>query len=102
MSNKQSKQLNLGSLVGVAVLLSACNGLSVEEAEPYVTEQKDRIREQSGTIHGNDKGFVLFSNKDGSDESTERQARSSANEGDARVVSGLAVGGQPLSLAGFP
>ena len=91
MSNKQSKQLNLGSLVGVAVLLSACSGVSVEEAEPYVTEQKDRIRQQSGTIHGNDKGFVLFSNKDGADESTERQARSSANEGDAPVVSGLAV-----------
>ncbi len=54
----------LGGLV-----LAGCQGLTVEEPEPYVTEQKDKIRQQSGTIHGNDKGFVLYSDREDSDES---------------------------------
>ena len=38
--------------------------MTVEEPKPYVTEQEDRIREQSGTIHGNDKGFVIYSDRE--------------------------------------
>lgn len=44
--------------------LIGCDGVSVEEAKPRVTEQDERIREQSGTFHGNPKGFVLYSTKD--------------------------------------
>lgn len=57
---------------------TACSGLKVEEAKPYVTEQKERIREQSGTFHGNKKGFVLYSNRKNADdaETTEGQAAS--------------------------
>lgn len=48
--------------------LVACEGVAVEEPEPYVTDQEDRIRAKSGTIHGNDKGFVLYSDRDQNDE----------------------------------
>ena len=48
-----------------AALLAGCDGMTFEQAEPRVTEQKEKIREQSGTVHGNPKGFVLFSDKDG-------------------------------------
>ncbi|MEM8952024.1 MAG: DUF3576 domain-containing protein [Pseudomonadota bacterium] len=91
MSQNKLKQLNLCSVVGLAVLLGACSGLVVEEPEPYVTEQKDRIRQQSGTIHGNDKGFVLFSNKDDADETGERQAGLSADDNGAPAASRPAV-----------
>ncbi len=55
--NMASSILYLG--FGLAVL-AGCSGLKVEEAKPYVTEQKERIRQQSGTIHGNPDGFVLY------------------------------------------
>ena len=48
--------------------VSACGGVAVEDAEPYVTEQSERLRQEAGTIHGNDKGFVLFSTRDSQDE----------------------------------
>lgn len=41
-------------------VLAGCSGVKVEEAKPYVTDQKERIRQQSGTIHGNPDGFVLY------------------------------------------
>ena len=46
-------------------VLAGCSGVEVEEPKPYVTEQTERIREQSGTFHGNPKGFVLYSTRDG-------------------------------------
>jgi len=54
-------------IVFAALSLTACEGVSVEEPEPFVTDQKDRIREKAGTIHGNKKGFVLYGNRDQSD-----------------------------------
>ncbi|MGI9509513.1 MAG: DUF3576 domain-containing protein [Geminicoccaceae bacterium] len=45
-------------------LLSGCEGVEVEQAEPRITEQKERIRQQSGTFHGNPKGFVLYSDRE--------------------------------------
>lgn len=44
--------------------LIGCGEVTVEEAKPRVTEQNERIREQSGTFHGNPKGFVLYSTRD--------------------------------------
>lgn len=64
MSRQSIKRIAACSLLG-AFILSACDGLTLEEAEPRVTEQKEKIRERSGTVHGNPKGFVLFSDKDG-------------------------------------
>lgn len=46
----------------MAVVLLGCAGTSVEEPQEYRSEQKDRIREQYGTITGQD-GFVLFSSR---------------------------------------
>ncbi|MGF1561810.1 MAG: DUF3576 domain-containing protein [Geminicoccaceae bacterium] len=52
------------SLAALGVLVSACGTgdpdrqVSVEPAEEYQTEQKWKIREQYGTIHGND-GFDI-------------------------------------------
>ncbi|MGI9417197.1 MAG: DUF3576 domain-containing protein [Geminicoccaceae bacterium] len=66
MPQRTNRLLTVGALFGLAAL-TACNGLKVEEAEPYVTEQEDRIRQQSGTIHGNDKGFVIYSDRDPED-----------------------------------
>jgi hypothetical protein len=48
------------------IALGACEGIKVEEAKPYVNEQNEKIRAQSGTFHGNPKGFVLYSTKEGS------------------------------------
>ena len=55
---------NATGLVFGAFILSGCGNVTVEEPKPYVTEQEDRIREQSGTIHGNDKGFVIYSDRE--------------------------------------
>lgn len=63
MNQRTFKLSTVGAVLALAAL-TACNGLKVEESEPYVTEQKDRIRQQSGTIHGNDKGFVIYSDRD--------------------------------------
>ncbi|MGI9499264.1 MAG: DUF3576 domain-containing protein [Geminicoccaceae bacterium] len=60
----------------------------MEEAKPYVTEQTERIREQSGTFHGNDKGIVLYSTRD---DVSEGKATAPSENGEAPVISGLAV-----------
>lgn len=83
---KITNQLTICFVLGAVALLSACNGVSVEQAEPYVTEQEDRIRQQSGTIHGNDKGFVLYSDRDDAGESNDGKP---ANNGSAPVAGGL-------------
>ena len=64
MSRQSIKRIAACTFFGVFAI-SACDGLKLEKAEPRVTEQKERIRQQSGTVHGNDKGFVLFSNREG-------------------------------------
>jgi hypothetical protein len=69
--------------VGLAAL-GGCAGVEVEDPEPYVTEQKDKIRQRSGTIHGNPKGFVLYSDR--KEEAAEGGATPSAD--------GAASGGQ--------
>ncbi len=91
MPTKTRNLLTIGFISAAVGLLGACEGVSVEEPEPYVTEQKDRIRQQSGTIHGNDEGFVLFSNRDEADESGGSKAERSRSEGGEPVVGGLAV-----------
>jgi hypothetical protein len=63
MTTSIKKSLTACLILAVAAL-GACEGVEVEEAKPYVTEQKDRIRQQSGTFHGNPKGFVLYSTKE--------------------------------------
>ncbi|MDH3661824.1 MAG: DUF3576 domain-containing protein [Alphaproteobacteria bacterium] len=88
MSKKSISQLTICVVLGAAVL-SACDGLEVEEAEPYVTEQRDRIRQQSGTFHGNDKGIVIYSDKD---KAGERGGEGPAvnGQGSAESASGVA------------
>jgi hypothetical protein len=45
-----------------AVTIAGCTDVTVEEPEAYRTEQTDRIREQYGTITG-DEGLVVFSSR---------------------------------------
>lgn len=72
------------------VVLTACDGVEVEEARPYVTEQKEKIRQQSGTIHGNDKGIVIYSDRE--DDGSSADAPPSSRSGAAPAVNGgLAV-----------
>jgi hypothetical protein len=52
-------------LILSGALLTACEGVTVEEPEPYVTEQTEKIRQQSGTFHGNPKGIVIYSDREG-------------------------------------
>ncbi|MGI9435549.1 MAG: DUF3576 domain-containing protein [Geminicoccaceae bacterium] len=61
--------------------LTACSGVTVEEPEPYITTQDDRIREQNGTVHGNPKGFVLFSDREQEGEVGPAAANGSATNG---------------------
>ena len=44
--------------------LAACSDITIEESKPRIAEQKERIRQESGTIHGNPKGIVLYSTRD--------------------------------------
>lgn len=59
-----SSRLSLSAILLSGFILSACEGVKVEEAKPRVNEQREKIREQSGTFHGNPKGFVLYSTKE--------------------------------------
>lgn len=46
-------------------LLAACSGADVEEPEPYVTDRRDQIREQYGSVFTGDEGtFNLFGGED--------------------------------------
>jgi hypothetical protein len=45
-----------------AVMIAGCSGVTVEEPQAVRNEQTDRIRQQYGTITG-DEGFVLFSSR---------------------------------------
>ncbi len=65
----------------LCVYLNACSGIDIEEPQPYVTEQGDRIRQQNGTIHGNQEGFVLYSTR--LEETTgSRETTDDTNNGD--------------------
>ncbi len=44
--------------------LLGCAGADSTDSKSYSAKQEEKERQQSGTIHGNNKGFVLFSNKD--------------------------------------
>jgi len=95
------RNLTIPVILGL-VGLTACSGVKIEEPEPYVTEQKDRIRERSGTIHGNDKGFVLFSTRDDSDEVPENGATIEASRTEpAGTDSAAGIGGN-RALAANP
>jgi hypothetical protein len=45
-----------------AVALAGCSGVTVEQPEAYRTEQTDKIRDQYGTITG-EEGLVVFSSR---------------------------------------
>ena len=45
-----------------AITIAGCSGVTVEEPEAYRTEQTDRIREQYGTITG-EEGLLVFSSR---------------------------------------
>jgi hypothetical protein len=68
-----------------ALLIAGCAGVAVEEPEPYVNDQKDKIRQQSGTLHGNPKGFVLYSDR------KQDQAAADNGESPAPSTSGSAA-----------
>ena len=51
-------------LCGLAVVtIAGCEGVTVEEPERARTEQKERIRDQYGTITGEDEGLLVFSSR---------------------------------------
>ena len=82
-------KLGLSTMLA-ALALSACDGVKVEEPEPYVTEQKDKIRQQSGTFHGNDKGIVIYSTRDQADSGgDDASAGAGTAAGDSAAVAGL-------------
>ena len=54
---------SLRSLIAFSLLLAGCADVRVEEPEEYVSSQQERIRQQYGTVHGNQEGFVLFSTR---------------------------------------
>lgn len=68
--------------------LTGCADVEVEEAKPRVTEQKDRIREQYGTIHGNRKGFVLYSTREDAANEDENGATSQNDTRQAAIPRG--------------
>ncbi len=57
-----NKQISILLLAGFSLI--GCSDIKVEEAKPRITEQKERIRQESGTIHGNPKGIVIYSTRD--------------------------------------
>lgn len=67
MSINKTSAKTVAIILG-ALVLSSCEGVTVEPAERRVTEQNERIRQQSGTFHGNDKGIVIYSTREGDDE----------------------------------
>lgn len=79
ITHKRKRLVALGTAL-TAFALVACEGVSVEEPKPYVTDQEDRIRAKSGTIHGNDKGFVLFSNRDQDDADADAAAAPASDD----------------------
>ena len=59
-------------LCGLAVVMvGACSGMTVEEPEMRPTEQRERIREQYGTITG-EEGLVMFSSRERQEEEASR------------------------------
>jgi Domain of unknown function (DUF3576) len=50
-----------------AVVIAGCSGVTVEEPEAVRNEQTDRIRQQYGTITG-DEGLVVFSSRQREDQ----------------------------------
>jgi hypothetical protein len=50
-----------------AVAIAGCSGVTVEEPERYRTEQTDRIRDQYGTITG-EEGLLVFSSRQREDQ----------------------------------
>ena len=60
------------TLCGLAVvMIAACSGMTVEEPEMRPTEQRERIREQYGTITGED-NLVVFSSRERQEEEASR------------------------------
>ena len=94
MPKKNSQYLVVCLSLG-ALLLGACNGLKIEEAEPYVTEQTERIRKQSGTFHGNDKGIVIYSDRDGASESGNDGSRTAGTSGGGQTPAGGGLAANP-------
>lgn len=79
-----------------AFILSGCEGITVEEPKPYVTDQEDRIRAQSGTIHGNDKGFVIYSDRESEPEDVANAGAAAASTGGTGAgLNGGLVGANP-------
>lgn len=85
MSRQTIKRTAACAFLGV-IVLSACDGVKLEQAEPRVTEQKERIRQQSGTVHGNDKGIVIYSNRE---EDGESEGILAPKDGEAPAGNGL-------------
>ena len=56
------------TLCGLAVvMIAACSGMTVEEPEMRPTEQRERIRDQYGTITG-EEGLLVFSSRQREDQ----------------------------------
>ncbi|MGI9491795.1 MAG: DUF3576 domain-containing protein [Geminicoccaceae bacterium] len=67
--------------------LAACSDIKVEEPKPYITTQDERIRQKSGTIHGNPNGFVLYSTRENGEANEETRAGFGAGFDKAAVTS---------------
>jgi hypothetical protein len=51
-------------LLPLLLLLGACGTTDPDSTKPIRYDNRERIRAQAGTIHGNPKGFVLYGGKD--------------------------------------
>jgi hypothetical protein len=78
---RRSMHHSLPSALIALLLLGACADAKVEEPKPYLDSQRERIRQQAGTIHGNPKGIVIYSTKEDSGGATGNRAAGGAATG---------------------
>lgn len=97
ISMTKKNALMRSCLLVCLLALTACSDLKIEEAKPYVTEQRQKIRQKSETIHGNNKGIVLYSNRKNADGA----ATGGQTNSGTQAATGTTSGGAPAVANAF-
>jgi len=85
------KQTLILLLAGLGLV--GCSDIEIEEAKPRITEQKERIRQESGTIHGNSKGFVLYSTREQEEDVPVAETQAEGQNGVDQTAAATSPGG---------